>query len=273
VGLCIRICRPLLFLAFFQLAKTAPFDEVAPFGEDPYDAVGSMAIQVAILIGGLTLVRSLTLATSRARPFQPVLILRGWVCVLAAIQITLAADAIAVLRTPPVRMPESRALLWMLGLTACVALLGDLAVLLGKRPAGAVSPPRNLTPADAIDDGISVFQELAVAAHSILPPSLIESIRGLSSRTIFSRIPWVAPDRHPWRFACTVGLVSGCALLAAQLAEGLPSRWNTVGLLAGIFVGGELAGALAGFAALGGYLGLRPAGRLPGDRSTSLPTP
>jgi hypothetical protein len=42
----------LLFLAFFQLAKSASLQEVAPFREDPYDAVGSMAIQVAVLIGG-----------------------------------------------------------------------------------------------------------------------------------------------------------------------------------------------------------------------------
>ena len=261
----------LLFLAFFLLAKTAPFREVTPFREDPFDAVGSMAIQVAVLIGGLTWVRSLTLG--RARPFQPVLILRGWVCVLAAIQITVAADAIAILLSPPAPMPEAGGLIWMLVLTAFVALLGDLAVLLGYRHTEAVAPPRNLTPADAIDDVLSVFQELAFAAHSFLPPSLVEGIRRLSSRRIFSRIPWVAPDRHPWRFASAVGLGLGCAVLGAQLAEGIPSRWSTAVLLAGIFLGGELASTLAGFAALGGNLGLRPAWLPPGGHATYRPTP
>jgi len=212
------------------------------------------------------------LATGRARPFQSVLILRGWVCVLAAIQITLAADAIAVLLGPSGPMPSADGLRWMLGLTACVALFGDLAVLIGFRHTEAPTPPGNLTPADAIDDILSVFQEVASAAHSFLPAALIERMRRLSSRRIFSRIPWVAPDRHPWRFACTVGLVFGCALLAGQLAEGIPSRWSTVVLLAGIFLGGELAGTLAGFAALGGYLGLRPAWRPAGNGSTSRPS-
>ena len=172
------------------------------------------------MIGGLTWVRSLTLATGRAWLFHPVLILRGWVCVLAAIQITLATDAIAVLRSPLAPVPAAGGLLRMLGLTAAVALLGDLAVLVGCRQTEAVAPPRNLTPADAIDDVLSVFQEVAFAAHSFLPTSLIEGIRRLNSRRIFSRIPWVAPDRHPWRFACSAGIVFGCALLAAQLAEG-----------------------------------------------------
>lgn len=248
----------LLFFAFFQRAKIAPYREVSPFGEDPYDAVGSIAIQAAVLIGGLTWIRSATLATSRPRPFQPVLILRGWVCGLSTIQITLAADAIAVLHNPPAPSPAASGLLWMLGLIAVVALLGDLAVLVGFRHTVAAALPRNLTPADAIDDVLSVFQELAFAARSFLPPSLVEGIRRLNSRRIFSRIPWVAPNRHPWRFAFAAGLISGFALLAAQLAEGLPSHWSTALLLAGVFLGGEVAGVLAGFAVLGGYLGVRP---------------
>jgi hypothetical protein len=38
------------FYLFFQINKQSPFVEANPFADDPYDAVGSIAIQVALII-------------------------------------------------------------------------------------------------------------------------------------------------------------------------------------------------------------------------------
>ena len=44
----------------------------------------------------------------------------------------------------------------------------------------------------------------------------------------------------------------------AQLQEGFPPNLKAGLLVAGIFISGELAATLAGFAIFGGYLGLQP---------------
>ena len=45
------------FYLFFQINKRSPFVEASPFADDPYDVVGSIAIQVALLISLLTYAR------------------------------------------------------------------------------------------------------------------------------------------------------------------------------------------------------------------------
>ena len=54
--------------------------------------------------------------------------------------------------------------------------------------------------------------------------------------------------------------VGGCALFLAYLnINGGSSTRDTISAAGAIiFIGGEFAGAMAGFALLGGYLGLRP---------------
>ena len=49
----------IVFYLFFQINKGGPFRDINPFAEDPYDAIGSFAIQGALLIGFLTYARAL----------------------------------------------------------------------------------------------------------------------------------------------------------------------------------------------------------------------
>ena len=44
-----------VFYLFFQVNKGGPFRDINPFGNDPYDAVGSFAFQIALLVGFLGL--------------------------------------------------------------------------------------------------------------------------------------------------------------------------------------------------------------------------
>jgi len=57
-----------LFCLFFEVNKGGPFRDVNPFGVDPYDAVGSFAIQIALLVGALTYARALRPLARPARP-------------------------------------------------------------------------------------------------------------------------------------------------------------------------------------------------------------
>src|SRR5437868_1024508 len=86
----------LAFWAFFQLGKTPVISEVNPFGDDPVDAIGSIAFQVAIVCGILGLARFARYMRNPAvRINRAHLILHGSVVALGAIGITLIADAIA----------------------------------------------------------------------------------------------------------------------------------------------------------------------------------
>ena len=75
---------------------------------------------------------------------------------------------------------------------------------------------------------------------------------------LFARVPWLNPRRHPWRFACLLGLLVGVGLAVAQLQEGFPPNLSTGLIVAVIFILGEFAATLLGFAIFGGDLGLRP---------------
>jgi hypothetical protein len=252
------VCAAFAFYLFFQINKGGPFRDVNPFGQDPYDAVGSLAIQVALLIGVLTYARALRLHDDPSQAGRSRLILRGNVLVVSAILITLIADAIAELvrRFPPsywgnVLLVEL-ALMFVLTLACIIALTAVFTRI--RTP----TPPRDLTPADGIDDLWALVRIPVTKVSVFLPHALVEWIKRFNSDRLFARIQWLSPRTHPWRFACALGLLVGVGLVLAQLQEGLPPSLQIGLLLTGIFVSGELAATLAGFALFGGYLGLRP---------------
>ena len=142
----------------------------------------------------------------------------------------------------------------MFGLVIVCALA--LLVVFWRLPRYA--PPKDLTPADAIDD-LWILVRIPVAFSSrFLPGALVNWIERFNSDVLFVHLKWLDPRRHPWRFACTLGAAAGAGLVLAQLREGLPPSLS-IGLpLAGVFVLAESAMVLVGFAVLGNYLGLRP---------------
>ena len=248
-----------VFCLFFQINKRGPLGDINPFGVDPYDAVGSFAIQIAFLVGVLTYARALRLwddPSSQAAKVR--LILRGNVLVLSAILITLVCDAIAVILTPPLPSFWGNVLLAELAAMFALALVCVVALALGFRGVPVIAPPRDLTPADGIDDLWALVRVPVTRLGVLLPPALVVWVQRANSDWLFARLPWVNPRTHPWRFVCALGLLVGVGLLLVQLQEGLPPSLMIGLLVAIIFIGGEFAGAMAGFALLGGYLGLRP---------------
>src|SRR5713101_7973555 len=124
VSAIITFVLAVLFYLFFQTSKQNPaLSQVNAFAEDPYDAVGSFGVQLAVFAALLSLVRAF-------RPYhgkkvldgQKLLLLRGEYISCLSVAVTLAADVVAMIRYPS---------LWM-GLAAghvLAALLAGMALL------------------------------------------------------------------------------------------------------------------------------------------------
>ena len=90
-----------VFWVLFQLSKLEVIQAANPFANDPYDAVGSMAMEAAVAVAVLGLARLLRLAKS-PKPSRTKLrlIVRGNNVVLAAVAAAAITDVIAVLQNP-----------------------------------------------------------------------------------------------------------------------------------------------------------------------------
>lgn len=248
----------MLFFFFFQVNKRSPFGEVNPFADDPYDAVGSIAFQVALLISLLSYARVIRLRDNPSQINQR-LILHGNILVLVAILITLCSDVLAEFVHPVVSSMYSNILRFELGLMFILTFVCSLALWIVFRAISTPSSPSNLTPADAIDDLWSLVRVPVTSANSIFPPTLVEWVKRFNSDVLFAHIPWVDPRRYPWRFTAGAGLLVGVLLVIVQFREGPPPSLAIGLLVAGIFISVEFIATLLGFVIFGGYLGLRPA--------------
>jgi hypothetical protein len=249
----------ILFYLFFQVNKGSPWVEVNPFANDPYDAVGSIAFQVVLLISILSYARVIRWRNDPAQATKARLILHGNMLVLAAIFATLCADLIAVFVQPIAISYWGNILRIELGVMFILTLTCGLVLWVIFRGLKTEPPASNLTPADAIDDLWSLVRVPVVKGGAFFPPAMVEWVNHMNSDRLFVRLQWLDPRRHPWRFTGIVGLMIGVVLILAQLQEGFPPSLAVGLLVAGIFITVEFIAILAGFAIFGGYLGLRPA--------------
>jgi hypothetical protein len=249
----------ILYYLFFQVNKRSPFVVANPFADDPYDAVGSIAIQGALLISLLSYARILRWRDNPAQESKARLILRGDILVLAAIFVPLCADVIAEIVQPLSASLWGDVLRIELGMMFLITIASGLAFWLVFRTVQTAPPPTGPTPADAIDDLWSLVRVPVVKAGAILPPAVVDWVNRFKSDRLFARLAWLDPRKHPWRFTGVVGLLVGVLLILAQLQEGPPPSLGIGLLVAGIFISVEFMATLVGFAIFGGYLGLRPA--------------
>jgi hypothetical protein len=246
------------FYLFFVISKAAPFRDINPFGDDPYDAVGSFGFQVALVAGILTYARALRLRESHAQAAKLRLILRGNMVVLFAILVTLVADAVAEIVRPFPPSYWGAVLDWGLVLMFVLCFSSVTALVAVFRQIRTPATPPNLTPADGLDDLWTLVCVPVTRAAAMFPPRFVGWVQAFHSDRLFSMLPWTNPRHHPWRFACALGAAAGVGLSVAHLQEGLPPSFAIFLLITAIFICFEFTAALAGFLALGGYLGLRP---------------
>ncbi len=246
-----------LFCLFFQAGKMGPFRAVNPFGDDPYDAAGSLAIQIAFFVAVLTYARALRLRDDPARITSAPLILRGNIVGLSAVLITLLSDMAAMVLHPV--PPTLWAHLLLAGVIVLLALVLLCAVVLAAafRPVARVPVSSNLTIADGLEDLWTLVRIASRRFRKLLPRRLAEYIQHVHPDTLWRPIPWLNPRTHPWRFAVALGIGAGCCLLLGQAQQGAPPTIGAGLLIAGLFLSIETAATLLGYLAFGRYLGLR----------------
>ncbi len=176
----------LVFFLFFQISKGAPFRSVNPFGEDPYDAVGSIAVEVALFVSALSCARALRLHQAPA--------LQGTIrfIVLGAVGLTLLTDIAAEVAAPPRQTGRAAALL------AGLALLSLLTLAVGLRH-GVVfkridtpAAPNDLTPAEGLEDLWTAFVFVLDGAR-VIPAQVMGAARGFRVRQVFPASPGSTP--------------------------------------------------------------------------------
>src|SRR5215471_1695618 len=91
----------LLFLFFDNCRHVPALSQVNPFAEDPYDSVGSFAIQLAPFFALVAILRAFRpYPSEKTRDRQLVLYARAAYFSCLAVAVTLVADIIAMLRHP-----------------------------------------------------------------------------------------------------------------------------------------------------------------------------
>lgn len=199
----------------------------------PVGAIAFVLAQVGLVAGGLSGARALLLRRRTGPTAElTVLVERGFIAVAGCAALSVASTAAAVLgrgATPPAIAWAAGGLVVALGATGVHTLRG-----VGRAGAKAELPPD----------------------HDILAE--VELVAGRRSSVRLER--WLGLRRRPWCFAVAVAAAAGLALAAAHaVAEGAPTGGHLGGwLLAGITIAGvEVTAALAGFAVLGRWLGIR----------------
>lgn len=264
----------LLFTWAFFFAKHDPaLRAIIPFGDDPYDAVGSFAVIASVLLA----------FTSFARVFLPrlvdrtgaaIYVLRTQAAVASCVLVTVAADTVAMARHPSmwmgaagqknllilltalfasscavlslVRNPQGPPTIGRLAQAACV-WLGSLLVLCVY--------PENLIQGIAghlftvVLGDLLLFAPVAMLVRAWLPPAPDVSNRG-------GDIPRRQIRYLPLLFSAITGLAVGAVALLTEMSEGgAPPPLGRLFFVAAVYLGLGMIGLLIGYAFLGRLLG------------------
>ena len=249
----------------FMFAKHDPtLRPLIPFGDDPYDAVGSFGIIVGMLVALLALARAFWPYRIQPTAVQRMYLLRSEVAVVLTVLITLAGDGIALVRHPAIwGMPRPRReLLFLLGALAVAAA----AALLLLRASREASPPGRWTPAIVTVSGVlvvlalyperwidvTITHLLTVVIGAIL---LFAPMRPLLTALVPSGKD-VPPAQKRWGAVLSIGAAVGAFAFIGEMSEGTghpPLR--QLFLVASVFIGLSVAGLLVAYLFLGVPLG------------------
>ncbi len=271
-----------VFYWSFMFAKHSPaLRTIIPFGDDPYDAVGSFGVIAAMLISLLSLVRAF-------RPYrnnppssaQCEYLVRSQHAVVLAVLITVGADAVAMARHPR---------LWA-GSTSrnelIVLLAGLAAVALGVQRLIQVSQPEVVKSGSAPWGKALLLAVLAIFVLALYPERLIQHF-GTHLATIIvgdlvlfapmplllvSLVPYqagagqaaivdqprrVLSARMRWGIVVALGLMIGVSLFLAEITEpGTRLPLNRLLFVGVVYAGLTIAGLLIAYGLLGEPLGL-----------------
>lgn len=271
----------IVFYASFMFAKHDPaLSKVIPFGEDPYDAVGSLGVVVGIIIAGIALVRAFRPYRQQpATEAQRLFLARTETAVVLMVLITLLSDAVAMARHPSqwIDAPSRNTLLALLGGLAvvAVAMQGLIYGSVGARPRGGS--------AAALRAAIGVA--LAIVVLAIYPEQWIRGIAthlftvvvgdvllfALARLLLIALLPLEQPalpidtalakegsrgTRRRWGVVLLAGVLFGIFAFVGEMSEGGgPAPILRLILVAAVFIVLAIAGFLIAYAFLGKPLG------------------
>lgn len=270
-----------LFYELFMFPKhDAALSKIIPFGDDPYDAVGSFAMIVATMLALLSLIRAFRPYRLNSSVESQIYLIRTQTCFVLAVIITLVSDGVALARHPFmwVTAPERNELLAMLG---GMAMMVTSMVVLIRRSAKELVPP-GTTPSWIRAAAVCLCGVIALAVY---PDQLIEGIAThlltvvagvlilfATTRSLLTAlVPYeataqrVAAEERPglglkyrWGIVLLIGFFLGVLLFVGETSgnTGRVSLGQTV-FVAAIFVGLSIIGLAAAYAFLGTPLGLR----------------
>jgi hypothetical protein len=265
-----------LFFWVFMFAKHDPaLRDVIPFGEDPYDAVGSFAVMVGMLIALVSLVRAFRPYPEAPSKAQRMYLVRSQEAVVLAVFITLAADAISMARYPAIWMgtaSRDRLIALLAGMTV-IAVAVQMLILVSqeklpkrarKHWIGAATAivlillilawyPEQLTHLLTVIAGdVVLFAPMPALLVALVPyPTDEGRIEGNLERGRFS----TAGKR--WGIVVVVGALIGIFAFMGEMSEGIGAlAMSRLVLVASVFIGLGLAGILIAYGLLAKPLGL-----------------
>ena len=248
-----------VFLLFFQFTKHDPtISAIMPFGDDPYDAVGSFGVVIAGLLSLLAIMRAVQASTTR----RQVLAARTQAAVAAAVLVTLGADAVAMGRHVPTWLghPSAPELLALMSAMLALALLLWVVARVSVRESSAPTAlwwrpmvvcalavvvlavyPESLT-------GSTVGELFTILAGILLlfvPMSVLLDVlvpwRGDAVRSDDAYMPRVRPALQ-WGLIALLGIGVGVALLVGESLGGDAPAPALRVLVASVYIGGALIG-------------------------------
>jgi hypothetical protein len=256
-----------LFYWSFMFAKHDPaLRNVIPFGDDPYDAVGSFGVIIAMLVALLSFFRAFRPYREPPSTAQRVYLVRSQEAVVLAVFITLATDAVALLggvaivtaavqlliRAAQQKLGEFGTTRW--AVPASVTLLALL--VLASYPEHLINPTATHLLTVVAADAIVLCVPMRALLNAFVPyASGGERMEKLPARGRFL----TAGQR--WAIALLAGVLIGAFAFLGEMGEGSSALpWGRVVFIASVYITLGLVGILIAYASLGELLGLKPRG-------------
>lgn len=270
-----------LFYWSFMFAKHDPaLRGVIPFGDDPYDAVGSFGVMVGMLIALLSLVRAFRPYREAPSLTQRANLVRSQEAVVLAVFMTLTSDVVAMARHPSMWVGTASR-------DRLIALVGGMAVV-----AAAVQLLIRASQRELPERGVKHWKAavsatlLAIMVLAAYPEQLIHGTATHLLTVVAGAIVLFAPMRpllnalvpyksdkgrmekipargqfstagRRWGIAALAGAVIGACAFLGEIAEGSGAvPMNRLAFVASVFIGLGLAGFLIAYAFLREPLGL-----------------
>jgi hypothetical protein len=270
-----------LFFWSFMFAKHDPaLRNVIPFGDDPYDAVGSFGVIVGVLIALLSFLRAFRPYGEAPSMAQQVYLVRSQEAVVLAVFITVASDAIAMARHPSmwIGVASRDKLIALLGVLVIIAAAVQWLIRAAQKELGGFGTTRWAVPASATLLAVMILAGYPerlinrIATHLLTVVAADLVLFALMRLLLDALVPY-APDgermgkpaargRFPtaaqrWAIALLAGILIGAFVFWGEMGEGSSAPpTGHVMVVASVFIALGLAGILIAYAFLGKPLGL-----------------